>query len=212
MTEPELENQDRKQHWEKIYQTKNFNEVSWYQQKPETSLAFLQKFNVPKDAKIIDCGGGDSYFVDNLLALGYQNITVLDISEKALERAKQRLGNQASSVKWIVSDVSSFQPTEKYDFWHDRAVFHFLREDEVKKYLEIIKENLTPTGHLVVGTFSENGPTKCSGIEIKQYSEYSLSQVIEKYLKKIYCFTIDHLTPSKSVQNFVFCSFQKQLG
>lgn len=203
---------EKKQHWEHIYQTKNFNEVSWYQKKPETSLAFLQKFNLPKDAKIIDCGGGDSYFVDNLLALGYQNITVLDISEKALERAKQRLGNQSSKVKWIVSDVSTFLPAEKYDFWHDRAVFHFLGKDEVSKYLQIIKENLNPGGYLVVGTFSENGPAKCSGIEIKQYSENSLSQVIEKYLKKIYCFTVDHLTPSKSVQNFVFCSFQNQLS
>ena len=212
MTERKLENQDRKQLWEKIYQTKNFNEVSWYQQKPETSLEFLEKFNVPKDAKIIDCGGGDSYFVDNLLALGYQNVTVLDISEKAIERAKLRLGDQASKVKWIVSDVSTFQPEEKYDFWHDRAVFHFLREDEVAKYLDTIKANLNLNGHLVVGTFSVNGPTKCSGIDITQYSEESLSEKIEKYLKKLYCFTIDHLTPSKSVQNFVFCSFQKQLS
>ncbi len=207
-----METLERKQHWERIYQTKNSKEVSWYQEKPETSLEFLEKFKVVKDAKIIDCGGGDSYFVDNLLALGYQNITVLDISEKALERAKQRLGNQSNKVKWIVSDVSSFQPSEKYDFWHDRAVFHFLREDEVTKYLQIIKESLNPGGHLVVGTFSENGPTKCSGIEIKQYSENTMSQVIEKYLKKIYCLTIDHLTPSKSIQNFVFCSFQNQLG
>ncbi|PZX52765.1 methyltransferase family protein [Algoriphagus ratkowskyi] len=205
-----MENQDRKKHWEHIYQTKNFNEVSWYQQKPETSLEFLQKFNVPLDAKIIDCGGGDSCFVDNLLSLGYQDITVLDISEKALDRAIQRLGDQASKVKWIVSDATSFQPSEKYDFWHDRAVFHFLPDNEVAQYLDTIKANLNPNGHLVVGTFSVNGPTKCSGIAITQYSEESLSEKIEKYLKKIYCFTVDHLTPSKSVQNFVFCSFQNQ--
>jgi len=137
---------------------------------------------------------------------------VLDISEKALARAKQRLGDQAEKVKWIVSDVTSFKPAEKYDFWHDRAVFHFLKEDEVAKYLQIIKSNLNSKGHLVIGTFSENGPTKCSGIDIQQYSENKLSQVIGKYLKKIYCFTVDHLTPSKSIQNFVFCSFQNQLG
>lgn len=203
-----MENQPRKQHWDNIYQTKNFKDVSWYQEKPETSLSFLEKFKVPFGAKIIDCGGGDSYLVDNLLALGYTDITVLDISEGALSRAKRRLGDQASRVKWIVADVSSFQPEEKYDFWHDRAVFHFLKEAEVSKYLEIIKSNLNLNGHLVIGTFSENGPTKCSGIEIKQYSERSLSSRIEKYLKKIYCLTIDHLTPSKAVQNFVFCSFQ----
>lgn len=206
-----METLERIQHWEHIYQTKNSKEVSWYQEKPETSLAFLEKFKVPKDAKIIDCGGGDSYFVDNLLALGYQNITVLDISEKALKRAKERLGSQSNKVKWIVADVSSFQSSEKYDFWHDRAVFHFLQEDEATKYLQIIKSNLNPSGHLVVGTFSENGPTKCSGIAITQYSENTLGQAIEKYLKKIYCFTVDHLTPSKSIQNFVFCSFQNQV-
>jgi ubiquinone/menaquinone biosynthesis C-methylase UbiE len=203
-----MESLDRKIHWENIYQTKNFEEVAWFQAKPETSLEFLEKFNVPKDAKIIDCGGGESYFVDNLLDLGYQDITVLDISEKALEKVKKRLGSRANKVKWIVADISSFQPPEKYDFWHDRAAFHFLKEDEVTKYLQIIKENLNLGGHLVIGTFSENGPTKCSGIEIKQYSENTLSQVIEKYLKKIYCFTIDHITPSKSTQNFVFCGFQ----
>ncbi|WP_339755033.1 class I SAM-dependent methyltransferase [Algoriphagus aquimarinus] len=207
-----MEGQGRKQHWENIYQTKDFKDVSWYQEKPETSLEFLQKFNVPLDAKIIDCGGGDSYFVDNLLSLGYQDITVLDISEKALDRAKQRLGDQASKVNWIVSDATSFQPSDKYDFWHDRAVFHFLQDNEVAQYLDTIKANLNPNGHLVVGTFSVNGPTKCSGITITQYSEKSLSEKIEKYLKKIYCFTVDHLTPSKSVQNFVFCSFQNQLG
>lgn len=207
-----MEGQNRKQHWEHVYQTKNFEEVSWYQEKPETSLEFLQKFNVPLNAKIIDCGGGDSYFVDNLLSLGYQDITVLDISEKALSRAKQRLGDQSPKVKWIVSDATSFKPSEKYDFWHDRAVFHFLRENEVAQYLDTIKANLNPNGHLVVGTFSEHGPTKCSGIEITQYSEESLSEKIEKYLKKLYCFTIDHLTPSKSTQNFVFCSFQNQLS
>lgn len=203
-----MESLDRKIHWENIYQTKNFEDVGWFQAKPETSLEFLEKFNVPKDAKIIDCGSGESYFVDNLLDLGYQDITVLDISEKALEKVKKRLGSRANKIKWIVADISSFQPPEKYDFWHDRAAFHFLKEDEVTKYLQIIKENLNLGGHLVIGTFSENGPTKCSGIEIKQYSENTLSQVIEKYLKKIYCFTIDHITPSKSTQNFVFCGFQ----
>ena len=203
---------ERKQHWEAIYQTKNFEEVSWYQKKPETSLEFLEKFKVPLDAKIIDCGGGDSYFVDHLLALGYTNITVLDVSENALKRAQKRLGDQASKVKWVVADATSFKPSEKYDFWHDRAVLHFLGEEDVTKYLQTVKENLTPSGHFVVGTFSENGPTKCSGIPIKQYSESSLSILIGKYLKKIYCFTVDHLTPSKSIQNFVFCSFQNQLS
>lgn len=201
----------RKNHWENIYQTKNSKDVSWFQEKPETSLSFLEKFNVPLDAKIIDCGGGDSYFVDNLLSLGFQDITVLDISEKAITKAKQRLGDEANKVKWIVSDVTTFQPTEKYDFWHDRAVFHFLRQEEATEYLKMVQANLNHNGLFVVGTFSENGPTKCSGIDVHQYSENSLSQEIGKYLKKLYCLSIDHLTPSKAIQNFVFCSFQNQL-
>ncbi|WP_425638163.1 class I SAM-dependent methyltransferase [Algoriphagus yeomjeoni] len=207
-----MEKLNKKDHWEKIYQTKNFKEVSWFQEKPETSLAFLTKLKVPLDAKIIDCGGGDSYFVDNLLSLGYREITILDISEKAISKAKQRLGDQANKVKWVVADVTAFQPEEKYDFWHDRAVFHFLSPEEVGSYLSNVQANLNPNGYLVVGTFSQNGPNKCSGIQVQQYSENRLSDVIGKYLEKLFCLTVDHLTPSKSVQNFVFCSFQKQMS
>jgi trans-aconitate methyltransferase len=125
-----MENFDRKKHWENIYQTKQLSEVSWFQPTPETSLDFFNQFNVPTTAKIIDIGGGDSFLVDNLLDLGYEDITVLDISEAAIDRAKKRLGVQASNVKWIVTDVTKFKPTEKYDFWHDRAAFHFLTDEQ----------------------------------------------------------------------------------
>ena len=114
----------RKEHWENIYGTKELKDVSWFQPLPETSLNFLKEFNVPKNAAIIDVGGGDSLLVDHLLAEGYTDISVLDISEKALERAKSRLGEKASHIKWIVSDASEFKPERKYDFWHDRAAFH----------------------------------------------------------------------------------------
>jgi ubiquinone/menaquinone biosynthesis C-methylase UbiE len=121
---------DRKKHWENIYQTKELKNVSWFEPTPETSLAFFKQFNVPKNAKIIDVGGGDSFLVDNLLNQGYTDITILDISEAALNRAKERLGLKAANVKWIVADAASFEPTEKYDFWHDRAAFHFLTEEK----------------------------------------------------------------------------------
>lgn len=164
-----------KEHWENIYQTKQLNEVSWFQQKPETSLRFFETFSVPKNAKIIDVGGGDSYLVDNLLELGYQDVSVLDISKSALDRAKQRLGDKAKNVKWIEADAAHFQPIEKYDFWHDRATFHFLTEHEdIENYIRTANENIAVNGVLVIGTFSENGPKKCSGIDIKQYSETSL--------------------------------------
>lgn len=121
-----MEGFDRHVHWENIYKTKQLCEVSWYQPTPTTSLEFIEQFNIPTFAKIIDVGGGDGFFVDHLLNLGYHDITVLDISETAINRAKERLGDKANQVKWIVSDAATFKPTEKYDFWHDRATFHFL--------------------------------------------------------------------------------------
>lgn len=201
---------NRKEHWENIYQTKSINEVSWFQSKPETSLDFVEKFNLSKTAKIIDVGGGDSFFVDYLLELGFQNITVLDISEAAIDRAKIRLGEKATLVTWIVEDVANFQLTEKYDFWHDRATFHFLTDEEdVEKYVDTVSKYVESEGFLVVGTFSEQGPKKCSGIDITQYSENSLKKIFDRDFENIECFTINHKTPFDTIQNFVFCSFRK---
>lgn len=202
---------DKKQHWEKIYKTKALKDVSWYQPVPETSLDFIRQFNVPLTARIIDIGGGDSLFVDYLLAAGYRDITVLDISEAALERAKQRLGKNAARVKWIAADASAFTPPEQYDFWHDRAAFHFLtRESEINGYIKALKKGIKPDGILVLGTFSEQGPTKCSGVEIKQYSETSMTERVKKLFDKIRCITVDHITPFESIQHFIFCSFRKK--
>ena len=205
-----MENFDRKTHWEKIYTTKQLNEVSWYQPSPTTSLEFLNYFTISKKAKIIDVGGGDSFLVDNLIEMGYEDISVLDISAAALERAKKRLGNNAHKVKWIVADAATFIPTEQYDFWHDRAAFHFLnQENEINNYINTVQKHLNPLGVLVIGTFSENGPKKCSGIDIKQYSETSLTEKLQKFFQKIKCVTVDHQTPFNTIQNFVFCSFVK---
>ena len=205
-----MENFDRKKHWENIYQTKELKDVSWFQPTPETSLEFFKQFNMPSTAKVIDIGGGDSFLVDHLLDLGYQDISVLDISAAAIDRAKQRLGDKAKNVKWIVADAATFKPSEKYDFWHDRAAFHFLtKEEEISNYLEIAEQNLNSSGVLVIGTFSEQGPKKCSGIEIKQYSETTLTNRLEKFFEKIECIKVDHKTPFDTIQNFVFCSFRK---
>ncbi|HQV98526.1 MAG TPA: class I SAM-dependent methyltransferase [Saprospiraceae bacterium] len=203
-------NFDRKNHWENIYNTKELKDVSWFQVRPETSLDFFKQFNVPTTAKIIDIGGGDSLLVDHLLDLGYQDISVLDISESAIERAKIRLGQKANNVKWIVADAATFVPTEQYDFWHDRAAFHFLTEEnEISNYLETAQKSINPKGILVIGTFSEQGPKKCSGIEIKQYSETSMTDRLKIFFEKIKCITVDHITPFDTIQNFVFCSFKK---
>ena len=205
-----MESFNRRKHWENIYHSKEFKELSWYQSKPDTSLDFFRQFNVPLTAKIIDIGGGDSLLVDNLLNLGYQDVTVLDISKAALNKAKQRLGERAANVKWIAADAAAFEPTEKYDFWHDRAAFHFLTEEqEIENYLNTVQRSVVPGGALVIGTFSEKGPKKCSGIEIRQYSESSMTERLTKFFEKIRCVTIDHKTPFDTVQNFIFCSFRK---
>ncbi len=205
-----MEQMDKKKHWENIYHTKKLEDASWYQPIPDTSLDFLKQYNIPLSAKIIDVGGGDSLLVDHLLGLGYQDITVLDISEAALERAKKRLGEKASLVKWIVADITTFKALEKYDFWHDRAAFHFLTDlHDIENYISIVREGLNPGGVLVIGTFSDQGPKKCSGIEIRQYSEKTMAEKLMRYFEKISCIPIEHITPSGTLQSFIFCSFRK---
>lgn len=205
-----MDNFDRHLHWENIYKTKQANEVGWYQPVPLTSLQLLEQFNIPVTAKIIDVGGGDSFFVDHLLDMGYQDITVLDISETAITRAKERLGDASEKVKWIVADAADFKPPEKYDFWHDRAAFHFLtRDSEVESYIDAVQQSMNPNGILIIGTFSTNGPKKCSGIDIRQYSEASMVEQLKRYFHKVRCFTLDHITPSGATQNYIFCSFRK---
>lgn len=201
---------DRKNHWEKIYQNKNTDELSWYQPVPGTSLDFVRQLNLPKTAKIVDIGGGDSYFVDHLLDMGYQDITVLDISDKAIEKAKQRLGDSSKKVKWIHADAANFQPPEKYDFWHDRAAFHFLTDEtDIEKYVAAANSGIVSMGYLVLGTFSEQGPEKCSGINIRQYSEQKMTDRLKLAFIKTKCVTIDHKTPGGTIQNFIFCCFQR---
>lgn len=201
----------KQQHWETVYQKKNFTDVSWFQETPTTSIQFFESMQLPKTASIIDIGGGESRFVDYLLDNGFKNITVLDISATALEKKKQSLGNKADTVKWVVSDVIDFKPTEQYDFWHDRATFHFLtQKEEVEKYVTTVKQFVKPEGTLILSTFSENGPTKCSGLDIQQYSEQTLSERIEAFFTKVKCVVVDHITPSAAVQNFIFCSFRRK--
>lgn len=205
-----METADRKAHWEKVYTTKSSTELSWYQPTPATSIGFLQQLHIPLTAKIMDVGGGDSLLVDHLVALGYTDITVLDISSTAIEKAKQRLGDKARRVKWMVSDVLHFQAAEQYDFWHDRATFHFLLDEkEIDRYLETAAQSLTPNGIMVLGTFAEDGPETCSGLKIHRYSEDWMTDRLRAFFQKIKCIRMDHLTPARKVQHFIFCSFRK---
>ena len=202
-------NENLKEHWETIYKTRQPNEVSWTEEVPAVSLEFIHKFKIPKTASIIDIGGGDSKLVDFLLAEGFTNVSVLDISEAAIQRAKTRLGADADKVKWIVTDILDFKPIEKYNLWHDRAAFHFQTDpDKIQKYLDIVKTAVS--GMVIVGTFSLDGPKKCSGLEIKQYDEYGMKEKFKKAdFQNVECKREDHITPAGAIQNFVFCSFLK---
>jgi SAM-dependent methyltransferase len=203
--------ENKKSHWENVFTTKKPNEVSWTQEYPITSMNYLESLNLSKTANIIDVGGGDSNLVDALLEKGYQNIWVIDISESALERAKKRLGDKAHLVHWIVSDITQFNPEVTFDFWHDRAVFHFLTEDEsINKYVAIVGNAVATNGNFLLGTFSENGPLKCSGLEIKQYSEITMKNCFKDNFEPVKCFTENHITPFDTVQNFQFCGFKKK--
>jgi cyclopropane fatty-acyl-phospholipid synthase-like methyltransferase len=199
---------DRKNHWETVYETKQPSEVSWTQENPKTSLNFIQQTHLDKTAKIIDIGGGDSKLVDFLLADEFENITVLDISAKAIEKAKKRLGKNAKKITWIVSDITEFKPKTNYDIWHDRATFHFLTtEEQIKSYVGIIEKWVNDS--VIIGTFSENGPKKCSGLDIKQYSEITLENQFSNGFVKLKCINEDHTTPFETKQNFTFCAFKK---
>jgi SAM-dependent methyltransferase len=179
---------ETKTHWEKVFSTKVETEVSWFQPYPKTSMEFLEFFDLPLTANIIDVGGGDSHFVDALLEKGFKNIYVLDIAATAIEKAKKRLGEAANLVHWIVSDITDFTPKVQFDLWHDRAAFHFLTsEEKINKYVGITEQGVKKGGYLILGTFSEKGPEKCSGLEIKQYNEMSMSARFEVAFDRIKC-------------------------
>jgi 2-polyprenyl-3-methyl-5-hydroxy-6-metoxy-1,4-benzoquinol methylase len=197
-------------YWNNIYLRKQPDELSWTQQTPKTSLAFIDSFGLTKKAKIIDIGGGDSQLVDYLLDKGYENITVLDISCKALDKAKKRLGGRASKINWIVCDITEFQPDITFDVWHDRATFHFLTAGEqIDRYIDTARKAVS--GYLVMGTFSDKGPERCSGLPVRRYSKQKLTAAFQKGFTKIHCMEEVHTTPFGTKQAFQFCSFRRQL-
>jgi len=199
-----------KKHWENIYKTKQPAELSWTEQVPKTSLAFIHSFHLPKTARIIDVGGGDAKLVDFLLGENFQDITVLDISGEALHRARQRLGSNAAKVKWIEEDILEFEPDTTFDLWHDRATFHFLgTSEQTTKYLSIARKSVKQAGYCVIGTFSEEGPEKCSGLPVRRYNDQTLADELSTGFDKLNCVTEDHITPFHTKQNFLFCSFKR---
>lgn len=200
-----------KAHWENIYKTKSSKDVSWYTPHLDKSMELILNLNLSKDTAIIDIGGGASTLPDDLLAKGFKNLTVLDISAEAIKVSKDRLGNKVNLVQWIEADVT--QATLKsnlYNLWHDRAVFHFLtNSDDRKKYVEHLKQSLKLGGHAIISTFSLKGPLKCSGLEIARYSPGILHAELGNEFKLIESFEEEHATPFGTTQAFVYCHFEK---
>ena len=198
-------------HWQNVYDKKNENEVSWYQKSPKLSLEFVKSLNLSLDAEIIDIGAGESRLVDNLLEMGFVNLSVLDISSKSIEKTKKRLGLKSKLVNWIVSDINNFNPTKKYDLWHDRAAFHFLKDSvEIDNYVKLVKSSLHNQCNLIIATFSENGPLKCSGLEVSRYSENSISDLFNDDFELIKSQKSIHKTPFSTSQEFLFSKFKKK--
>ena len=195
----------KKEHWDNIYSPKTLQEVSWHQPIPKISLDFILSLGLPKESPIIDVGGGDSFLVDFLINEGYTDLTVLDISNVALERAKKRLGKHAKKINWIVSDITNFYPERKYSVWHDRAVFHFLRnEQEINSYLKTLNDGTDVNGRLVLGTFAENGPLRCCALDIKRYSFNDLENTFSNYFQINKMINSIHQTPFNTEQSFNF--------
>lgn len=196
-----------KSHWEGVYASKPSDSVSWFQPHAEQSLRLIRAANVPHTAGIIDVGGGASTLVDDLLADGYSNLSVLDLSGAALAVAKARLQAQASKVQWLEADITTVQlPEAAYDIWHDRAVFHFLTDPADRQaYVNTVMRSVKPGGHVIVATFADDGPTKCSGLPVMRYSadalhaEFGAPFILEKHERE------EHHTPGGAVQKFVYC-------
>lgn len=194
-------------HWENIYQQKGTERVSWFRPHLEQSLHFIETACPAKDSAIIDVGGGASTLVDDLLSRGYSNVSVLDLSETAINAAKRRLGDRADGVRWIVGDVCAADlPAPSCDFWHDRAVFHFLvEEDARKRYVQAVRHALKPGGHIVVATFGPQGPEKCSGLDVLRYDADRLHGEFGDAFVKLGSVTEQHVTPGGTEQQFIYC-------
>ena len=203
-------NNDLKNHWENIYSNKDENEVSWFQTIPKTSHQLIKKLNLESNDNIIDIGSGRSRILKILIDEGFNNISYLDISKEACKKSKIALGDDKSKVNWNVENVLNFESKIKYKLWHDRAVFHFFTDKkDIEKYKEVAIKNISDGGYLVLGTFSINGPKKCSGLDVSQYSEQSLYEIFKSDFNLLESFYIDHQTPFDTTQNFLFCIFKK---
>lgn len=202
---------DCQAHWEEVYSTKSAAEVSWYQDEPRLSLALIREVAPAPSARIVDVGGGASVLVDRLLDEGYATVAVLDISERALDQAKSRLGQRGGRVQWLVGDLTTLDRLPEFDVWHDRAVFHFLTREEARRsYVALAKRTLPAGGHLIMATFAPDGPEKCSGLPVCRYDAESLAAALGPSFRLVRSVDEVHHTPWGTPQHFIYALFQRR--
>ena len=203
---------NRKQHWERVYNKNKTEELGWYQDYPEMSLKLIAATGVGVHGNIIDIGGGTSKLAGILLDQGYRRLTVLDISGSSIEKTKLQLGEKWKQITWIEADVTQFDFTERFDIWHDRAVFHFLTDPvDRRKYVDVLNQALKPGGHLIISTFGLKGPPRCSGVNVVRYSVETLHNEFGNTFVMVESYDEVHNTPSNVQQNFVYCRFNKRI-
>lgn len=199
-----------REHWERVYASKEATAVSWFQATPVTSLALIRACGAGPSTKIIDVGGGASTLADHLLAEGFNDLTVLDLSAKAIEQLQQRLGPSADRVHWVTADITRWQPEATYDLWHDRAVFHFLTDPADRNaYRTALTGALQPGASAIMATFAPDGPERCSGLPVCRYSPEALAAELGPGLTLVESRTDEHRTPTGALQRFVFCRFTR---
>lgn len=205
-----MENESRQAHWEGVYTKKGENELSWFQESPAPSLELIAEVGTTHASPIIDIGGGASRLVDNLIDRGFEDVTVLDLSEAALEATKARLGDRAAQVHWIVTDATVWEPLKAYDVWHDRAAFHFLTEDRDRAaYVARLERALKVGGYAIIATFALDGPERCSGLPVVRYDAASLGQTLGRAFQLVDTRRHAHATPWGSDQSFQFSVFRR---
>lgn len=199
----------RKEHWDHVFETKGPTELSWFQPVPSRSMAMIRDTGVPAEAPIIDIGAGVSTLVDVLLSSDYSNISVLEISNSAIAECRMRIGDDASKVKWLQTDVLEWTPKGRYYLWHDRAVFHFMTDQaQANKYLDTLRMALVPGGYFVLATFGPEGPDRCSGFDVHRYSIEELSQLLENDFELKSYVLEDHTTPTGNVQQYLYSAWR----
>ena len=201
---------DRQTHWDNVYTTKTEKEVSWFEESPTISLDLIRATRVNLDAPIIDIGGGASRLVDALIDNGFEALTVLDLSKTALARAQARLGMRGAKVRWIVEDVTTWEPSETYQVWHDRAAVHFLTEPKDRAaYAERVAWAVRPGGHVIIGTFAPDGPERCSGLPVVRHDAASLGEILGSAFELMESRRHAHQTPMGATQRFQFSRFRR---